>query len=65
VFFEVVRFPGCIDASTAEIGTPHPELPTYPRNNVTCTEQAYQSYVETNLEQYEFVQNLTNGAILH
>jgi hypothetical protein len=58
-------FPGCIDASTAELGTPYPTLPDYPQDNETCTDTAYEEFVDDAATQYDFMANLTNGGVLY
>ncbi|KAG7373575.1 hypothetical protein IV203_034306 [Nitzschia inconspicua] len=58
-------FPGCIDVETAEPASPYPPLPDYPRDNETCTEDAYTAFVETNAAQYQFMADLTNGGTLY
>lgn len=58
-------FPGCIDAETAESGTPFPPLPNYPRDDTTCTDEAHAAFVERIADQYDFSYNLTNGGTLY
>lgn len=58
-------YPACIDTETAPNATEYPRLPHYPRDNETCTDDAYESYVESNAQQYEFHADLMGGGTLY
>lgn len=57
-------FMGCIDMDTAEDATPYPTLPDYPRENATCTDEAFAAFVQEQSSSYDFEANLTNGGYL-
>jgi hypothetical protein len=59
-------YPGCIDASKAELEMPYPELPNYPRDiDTLCTPDAYLALIDEMKQGNDNKFNLTNGCILY
>lgn len=54
-------FPGCIDVENAPNATPYDPLPNYPRDEASCTGDAFASFIAAQEATYDYSYNLTQG----